>query len=160
MDIYKVTFFGHRDFCIDRKVEERLYSLVGELIRTKEYVEFYIGRNGDFDIFAASVIKRAQNAFGHENSALILVLPYKNKDVEYYEKYYDSVIIPECVEKVHPKGAIAKRNKWMAEESDLVICFVERESGGAYAALKYALESGRKMVNLAADSFVRQEFLT
>ena len=160
MNIYKVTFFGHRDFCIDRKVEERLYSLVGELIRTKEYVEFYIGRNGDFDIFAASVIKRAQNAFAHENSALILVLPYKNKDVEYYEKYYDSVIIPECVSGKHPKGAINVRNKWMAEESDLVICFIERESGGAYAALKYALESGVKIINLAADSFVRQEFLT
>ncbi len=160
MDIYKVTFFGHRDFCIDRKVEERLYSLVGELIRTKEYVEFYIGREGGFDIFAASVIKRAQKVFGHENSSLTLVLPYPAKDIEYYGQYYDGVIIPECVEKVHPKGAITRRNKWMAEESDLLICFVERESGGAYTVLKYASVSGRKIINLAADSFIRQRFLT
>ncbi len=152
MNVYKVTFFGHRDFCIDRKVEERLYSIIGGLIRTKPNVEFYIGRNGDFDIFAASVIKRAQKAFGHENSSLTLVLPYAAKDIEYYETYYDNVMIPECVEKVHPKSAITRRNRWMADECDLLICYVEHDSGGAYTALKYASESGKGIINLAADA--------
>ena len=69
--------------------------------------------------------------------------------MEHYEKYYDSVIIPECIAKTHPKGAITKRNRWMIEQADLFICFVEHEEGGAYTALKYAKKLGKKIINLA-----------
>lgn len=152
MDIYNVTFFGHRNFCIERKTEERLYAIVRDLILTKPYVDFFVGRNGDFDIFAASVVKRAQNAFGHDNSSLTLVLPYAQKDIEYYAQYYDNVMIPECIEKTHPKGAITKRNRWMAEACDLFICYVERESGGAYEAMKYAERIGKNIIDLAYEA--------
>lgn len=150
MNIYKVTFFGHRDFYIDRAKEEKLFAIVRDLIQTKPYVEFFIGRNGEFDIFAASVVKRAQKAFGSENSSLTLVLPYKTKDIEYYERYYDSVMIPECVEGSHPKGAIINRNSWMVEKCDLLVCCVERE-GGAYNAMKYAKKLGKEIINLQVD---------
>lgn len=63
------------------------------MLRTKKYVEFYLGRNGDFDILAASVIKRLQKNYRNDNSALILVLPYPVKDYEYYEKYYDEMAV-------------------------------------------------------------------
>ena len=75
-EIYKVSFIGHRivdDFYF---VEEQLDRIIGELIRNKEYVEFYVGRNGDFDTMVASSIKRCQKRFGKENNSLILVLPY------------------------------------------------------------------------------------
>ena len=71
------------------------------------------------------------------------------KDIEYYEGYFDRVIIPECVGRTHPKGAITKRNKWMVEQADLLICYVERENGGAYAALKYAKALQKEIINLA-----------
>lgn len=56
-EIYRVSMIGHR-VVEDYGIEEKLYELFWELLRTKEYVEFYLGRNGDFDILAASVIKR------------------------------------------------------------------------------------------------------
>ena len=74
-EIYRVSMIGHR-VIEDYSVEEKLYELFRELLRTKEYVEFYLGRNGDFDILAASVIKRLQENYRNDNSALILVLPY------------------------------------------------------------------------------------
>ncbi len=69
--------------------------------------------------------------------------------MEYYEKYYDRVMIPESIGKTHPKGAITKRNRWMIEQADLLICYVEREEGGAYAAFKYAKKLKKQIVNLA-----------
>ena len=57
-EIYRVAFFGHRRIDNIRKIEEKLVPILNELILTKEYVEFYIGRNGEFDEFAATVIKR------------------------------------------------------------------------------------------------------
>jgi len=151
MDTYKVTLFGHRDLYISPNIEKKLYIILTDLIRKKPYIEFYIGRNGCFDIFAASIIKRAQRNIGHENSEMILTLYRTEKNIEYYEKYYDNVIIPECVSKVHPKGAITKRNKWMIEESNLLICYVKHKKGGAYTALKYATALEKDIINLATD---------
>ena len=93
-DTYRVVLFGHRDFYGHRTLDERLYPLLKDLIRTKPFVEIYIGRNGDFDIYAATVVKRVQDAMGKANSEFIYVLPYPEKDMEYYEAYYNNVMIP------------------------------------------------------------------
>ena len=137
MNIYTVCFIGHREIPDIRETEEKLQKVIEDLIRQKEYVEFYVGRNGDFDISVASAVKRAQNKCGHENSSLILVLPYKNKDIEYFKYYYDEVILPVSSD-THFKAAIKKRNEWMADNSDMLIAYVSKESGGAYEMLKYA----------------------
>ena len=150
---YRVVLFGHRDFFDYQTLDARLYSLFCDLIHTKPFLEIYIGRNGEFDIYSATVIKRVQKALGKENSELICVLPYPEKNMEYYEKYYDSVIIPECTEKSYPKAAIAKRNKWMVEQSNLFVCYVEREKGGAYTAMKYAKTLEKQIINLAAEKY-------
>ena len=90
MNIYKITLFGHRDFCA-------------------------------------------------------------TKNIEYFENYYDDVIIWEGEEKTHPKEAITKRNMWMVENSNLLICFVAHNSGGAYKAMQYANKLGIKTLNLFQD---------
>ena len=122
MDIYRVAFFGHRR--IDRlgEIEERLVPILKELILTKKYVEFYIGRNGEF---VASLIKRVQKQLDRGNSVMILTLPYTVKDIEYYTDYYDEIVIPDAIGKAHPKRAITLRNKWMVETCDLIICYIE-----------------------------------
>ena len=143
METYKIALFGHRDFSHHNELEACLYSFLRDLIQKGVYIEIYIGRNGEFDCFTASVIKRVQRGCGKENIEMNLVLPYRQKDMEAYERYYDNIIIPEILGVVHPKGAITERNKWMVEESDLLICFVEKEHGGAYNALKYANKLGK-----------------
>lgn len=149
---YKVVLFGHRDFYGHRTLDKQLYPLLEGLIRTMPFVEIYIGRNGEFDIYAATIVKRLQNTLGKENNELICVLPYTEKNIMYYEEYYDSVIIPQCVEKTHPKGAITKRNQWMVEQADLFVCYVEKKTGGAYRALEYAKKLGLRIINLADNS--------
>lgn len=144
--MYRVALFGHRDLTAHRDVEERLSAVLEQLFLRQERIEILIGRNGEFDIFAASVVKRFCK---HENVEMTLVLPYTHKDIMYFAEYYDSVQIPLCVEGVHPKGAITKRNQWMVENCDLVICYIERESGGAYRASKEAERLGKTVINLA-----------
>lgn len=64
MEIYRVSFIGHREVDDFFFVEDQVYSVVRELINTKEYVEFYVGRNGEFDTLVASVIKRVKREMG------------------------------------------------------------------------------------------------
>lgn len=147
--IFRISLFGHRHFSHYEALENHLYLILKKLMREKTFIEIYIGRNGDFDIYSATIVKRLQSEMGKDNNELVCVLPYIQKDINYYLEYYDNVIIPDCLEKTHPKGAITKRNKWMVEQSSLLICYIEKESGGAYTAFKYAKKLGKQIINLA-----------
>ena len=160
MDIFTVSLFGHRQIEDLRWLEARLISVVKDIMRAKPYVSFLLGRNGEFDEFAASVIKIAQREIGKEKSDITLVLPYRVKDLEHYEKYYDNVIVPEVVDGAHYKSAITLKNQWMVEQADLVIVYVAREEGGAARALKYAQKRNKPFFNLCAEepfSLARRE---
>lgn len=142
MEIYRVSFIGHREVEDFFFVEEQVYNVVADLISTKEYVEFYVGRNGEFDILVASIIKRVKKEIGEYNSSLILVIPYPVAEKEAYENYYDEVEYPIELHKVHYKSAITKRNEWLVENSDMVVAYVIRDYGGAAHCLKKAIEIG------------------
>lgn len=71
MDVFRVAFIGHREVDDFRLIEERLDEIIRNLIDTKEYVEFYVGRNGEFDIMVASAVKRAQRGYGNANNPRI-----------------------------------------------------------------------------------------
>ncbi len=142
MEVYRVTFIGHRVIDDINSVEARVEAIITRLLREHDFVEFYVGNHGDFDRLTASAIKRTQKRLGRENSSLILVLPYRNKDVEYYAQFYDDILFP-LDPSVHPKAAITQRNRWMVKQADLLIAYVEpNRTGGAAAALRYAEKEG------------------
>lgn len=146
-NIYRVVLFGRRDFDGYEILDTQLFELLKRIINEKSFVEIYVGRNGEFDIYAASVVKRVQRVIGKLNNELICVLPYSVRDIEYYDKYYDSVKICD-LKRCHPKCAITKRNRWLVEICDLVVCYIEREVGGAYKAVKYASKLKKKIIDL------------
>ena len=154
MDIYTVSLFGHRTIDDLRQLDNLLTPIIKKLVQTRLYVTFLIGRNGEFDEYAASVIKRVQKEVGKENNDMTLVLPYTVTDLKYYEEYYDNIVIPESVYGAHPKSAITLKNRWMIEQSDHVIVYVVRDTGGAYTAMKYAKKQNKDVVNLCTkESF-------
>ncbi|MBR1384230.1 MAG: hypothetical protein IJ555_10565 [Ruminococcus sp.] len=152
MEIYTVTFFGHRELSDPFAIEDWLEQLLREIIQTKEYVDFLVGRDGEFDQLVSSTIRRCKEKYGCGNVSHILVLPYERADYrdnrDSFEEYYDEVEISYESTQAHPKAAIFIRNKEMVDRSDMVICCVEHKYGGAYAAMRYAEKSGKKVINL------------
>lgn len=73
---YTVSFFGHRYIDNFRLAEERLTEIIRDLLLTKEYVEFLVGRDGDFDQIVSSTIRRVKRDYGEHNSAHVCILPY------------------------------------------------------------------------------------
>ena len=63
MNIYTVSFFGHRYISNMLNIEEKLIPLLRELIKTKEYIDFLIGREGEFDQIAARIIRKVCKKF-------------------------------------------------------------------------------------------------
>ena len=152
MDIYTVSLFGHRHIEQGALVEERLESLLYDLITGKEYVEFLIGRDGEFDLLASSVIKRCIKKYGSGNTSLVLVLPYMRAEYRDNEAaflaYYDEVEICEESARAHFKAAIQIRNRRMVDRSDLVVCCIQHQSGGAYKTVQYAQRLGKRVVEV------------
>ena len=115
MNIYTVSFFGHREVEKPTEIEKPLDNLLYDLITQKEYVEFLIGRDGEFDLLASSAIRRAVKNYSSGNVSFILVLPYMRANYRDNEQnfldYYDEVEICEESSSVHFKSAIQVRNR-------------------------------------------------
>lgn len=152
MNIYTVSLFGHRIISNTIAVDKALEQTVRELIETKEYVEFLVGRSGDFDILAASVIRRVQKELDRANSSLVVVLPYVTAEYreneESFNNYYNETEICEKSVQAHYKAALQIRNQCMVDRSDLVVSCIEHNSGGAFNAVKYAEKIGVRVVNI------------
>lgn len=157
MEIYTVSFFGHREVEGASNIESRLDWLLHDLITQKQYVEFLIGRDGEFDLLVASAIRRAVKQYGCGNTSLILVLPYMKAEYrdneQNYLSYYDEVEICSESSDAHYKSAIQMRNRSMVDRSDLVVCCIQHKSGGAYKTIKYALKHDKSVRDLA-DNFL------
>ena len=153
MDIYTVSFFGHREVERAVEIESKLDQLLHDLITQKQYFDFLVGRDGEFDLLAASSIRRAVKQYGCGNTSLILVLPYMKAEYrdneQSYLSYYDEVEICAESSEAHYKSAIQVRNKCMFNRSDLVVCCIQHKSGGAYKTVQYAEKQGKQVRNLA-----------
>ena len=153
MDIYTVSFFGQREVEGAAEIESRLERLLHDLITRKQYVEFLVGRDGEFDLLVASAIRRAVKQYGYGNTSLILVLPYMKAEYrdneQNYLSYYDEAEICSESSDSYYKSAIQVRNRSMVDRSDLVVFCIQHKSGGVYRTMQYAKKQGKQVRNLA-----------
>ena len=151
---YTVALFGHRQLAHALQVEQRLEEALRELLRTHAQVDFLLGRNGEFDLLAASVIRRVRRDFGERSATLTLILPYLTAEFRDNEagftRYYDAVEVFPAPPGLPQRACIPLRNRMMVERADAILCCVEHPRGGAYEAALYARELGRGVQSLGA----------
>ena len=146
------TFAGHREV-YQLKIDKAIGQAIDNLLQTDSEFIFYTGGMGDFDGKCASAVRAAKRKYPGKKIRLALVLPYMsnrlNTDKEYYQYYYDEIIIPAELAGVHYKAAITMRNRWLVDRVDCVIAYVYRDYGGALETVKYAQKQGKPVINLA-----------
>lgn len=152
LNTYTVAFFGHRYIDDPYKMEKSLEKNIRKLIDEYEYVDFLVGRNGDFDRYASSAVLRVQKNHRSDNSSLVLVLPYLTAEYvdnqRNFESYYGDIEISQAASEAHPKAAIRIRNREMVDRADLIICYIKHSYGGAYKTVQYALRKNKVVINL------------
>ena len=152
MEVFIVSFFGHRMVDNALGIENRLEQLIRTLLREHGYVEFLVGRDGEFDQLVSSAIRRCKREIRDNNSAHVWVLPYVTADFrdheDDYRVYYDEIEICNSAGR-HYKAAFQARNRNMVDRSNLVVFFVERHEGGAYQTMRYAMQQDKQYINLA-----------
>ena len=140
-----VAFAGHRYEWQSIGVEEKLLQVLEDLIN-KGYTVFYDGNYGAFDNKCRNAVLKLKNKYPHIK--LVLILTYYHHDKEKYPipSYYDDAILPE-LEDLHYKQKITKRNEWIIDNCDLLVCHIkETYKSGAYNTVKYAQKQNKPII--------------
>ena len=152
MNTFTVSFFGHRRIENALEIESRLEQLILTLLREHEYIEFLVGRDGEFDQIVSSTIRRCKREYRSDNCAHIWVLPYLTAELrdneESFRDYYDEIEVCEAAAGCHYKNAHQTRNRAMVDRSDLAVFCIQHECGGAWQTMKYAKKQGVPCINL------------
>ena len=152
MITYTVSFFGHRMIDNALEIENRLEQFIRTVLREREYVEFLVGRDGEFDQLVSSAIRRCKREYRSDNSAHIWVLPYLTAEFrdneESFRDYYDEIEVCEASAVGHYKNAYQTRNRAMVDRADLIVFCIQHESRGAWQTMKYAKKQGKTCINL------------
>ncbi len=137
------TFFGHRD-CPD-SIHPALQSQIEDLIVNHGVDLFYVGNQGQFDALVRRVLKELTVKYPHINYAVVLAyMPREGSDPADYE----DTMLPEGIEKVPPRFAIAWRNKWLLGQSDYIVAYVTHSWGGAAQFVEKARKLRKTVINL------------
>ena len=142
-----ITFCGHSQYTETKQDEEKIISFLSQTVGDRP-AELFLGGYGSFDAFALKCGKKYQKT--HPNTKLIFVTPYISANVR--KDVYDGIIYP-SLEKSPPKFAISHRNKWMVEQADFVIAYIDHSWGGAYQTYKHAKRKSKPLLNLTGKEF-------
>ena len=152
MNTYTVSFFGHRTIDTPLIIEQQLELLIRKLLQEKEYVEFLVGRDGEFDQIVSSTIRRCKRKYRSDNSAHVWVLPYPTAEFREHEdafrEYYDEIEICKYSSECYFKSAHQTRNRAMVDRSHLVVFCLQHKSGGTWQTMQYAGKQGASFINI------------
>jgi len=140
------SFFGHR--VVADKVFFGLYDEIEKHITKYKVNVFYVGGYGGFDNMVFDILYEMKEYYSHIKIYRILAYMPLEVNNKTYEKHYKTMF-PEGLELVPKKFAIVHRNRWIVNNSDYIIGYVQTSYGGAYEALKYAKRKNKKVINLA-----------
>lgn len=156
LNTFTVSFFGHRLIENPLCIEQQLETIIRKLLQEKEYVEFLVGRDGEFDQLVSPAIRRCKRTVRSDNSAHVWVLPYPTAEFrdneDTFRAYYDEIEICAVASGGHFKGAHQRRNRHMVDRSDLVVFYVRREGGGAWQTMRYAEKQGAACINIVGST--------
>lgn len=149
------TFAGHRRLAHD--IEDELRAQIHRAIAQDGVQEFWCGAMGEFDRLCARLVREAKAQ--HPHIRLMLVVPSVARAASAARHAYDDVLVPDVSDGAHPKQAITLRNRWMAEHADLLIAYVQRDHGGAYALTRWASKNKKPLRFIRENPEITQRLL-
>lgn len=139
-------FIGHRD--APEEIKPLLAAAVERHIVEYGVTAFIVGRYGSFDRLAAAAVIAAKKA--HPPISLTLLLPYHpaTHPIE-IPSGFDETCSPPNMERVPPRFAIVRANRYAVTQADFIIAYVNQMPSNARKVMCYAQQRGVRVENLA-----------
>ncbi len=139
-------FAGHREDWHCLGLEQKLFEVIESLIN-EGVTTFFDGYHGAFDVLCAGVVRQLKLKYKHIK--IIKVLSnYSIKKIKEDKPFYDEIILPP-IEKTYYKAKVEKRNEWMVDNAEVLVCHIENNfNSGAYNIVKYAKKKNKKVIEI------------
>ena len=145
-----VACFGHS--MVPGNILPLVQDTIRSLLADDPETEFLVGNQGQFDRIVYRVLKSLEKEF-HDIQYKI-VLAYMPGQKEEYQLYPpEKTYYPEGLELVHPKYAITKRNRWMVDQCDIVLCYITHSYGGAAQFVRKAERNHKIIINNVGNKY-------
>ena len=138
-----VTFFGHKD--TPKNIEPTLRTTLVDLIENHDATEFYVGNNGNFDTMVRRQLENLSQTYPITYNIVLAYIPTKKSEYD----SFTNTLLPEGIETIPKRFAISYRNKWMVEQSDVVVTYVTHSFGGAAQFKALAQRQGKTVIELS-----------
>ena len=138
------TFFGH--WFVPAEVKPEIEATIIDLIENHGVNKFYVGTHGAFDGMCFEILQKLSEKYDIDYKKVLSRVPVEKKD--YDDTDYSRAVVPHGIEKKPPRFGIDFRNRWMINQSDYVITYVNHLYGsGAAKYAKIAEQKGKKVIN-------------
>ena len=145
------AFTGHRKLAGTDFDELLLERVITNLVKNG-VKRFLCGMAVGFDLKAASIVIVLKRSYDIE---LVACLPCANQSERFSEKnkiLYDEIIAccDEVVvlEEAYTRGCMLRRDRYMVDNSDTLVCFLRKTSGGTYYTVNYAKSTNKKIIEI------------
>ncbi len=144
------SFTGHR-IMLDGFDEESLINLIKGAIKDG-YDTFLVGMALGFDTLCFKILEDLRQT---NDIKIIACVPCPDQDKSF--KGEDKIIYKNMIESADERVVLSerytpycmqKRNRFMVDNSSIVIAYVKRNYGGSYNTVKYAEKQNIKIVKL------------
>ncbi len=147
MILKSCVLLGHHD--CPESITQRLYDTIENIILQQNINAFYVGTHGNFDRLAYRVLCRLENKYPIK---INVVLAYLNTaKSSYYD--YRKTVFPNVLENTPARYAIVKRNNYMVDIADCLICYVNNSHSNAYTFAERAKRRNVRIINIGAYDF-------
>ncbi len=150
--MYSCCFTGHRN--IDGSVKEQLIPVLVEKIEQliNEGVAVFINGGAlGFDALSALAVLGLKNKY--PKIQLHIYVPHKGQSDKWNDdnqKVYEYILSRadevKILEDEYSSECMKDRNRRMVDDSDCVIAYVRKNSGGSYFTATYAKSVGKKVI--------------
>ena len=147
-----IAFFGHRHLW-GRNIRERLKKEIESNLCDE--LCCLVGTHGEFDNLVLSVCREIRKSYPLLKITVVFTSlnVLKKKQGELYstaDMYRDVKTIIYDIEEEHFKKQIEVSNRKMVDDSDIIICYVDKanKKSGAKKAINYAMRTGRQVINI------------
>ncbi len=139
------TFFGHRD--TPESIRYDLKQVLIDLIENKGVSVFYVGHNGKFDSMVLNELKLFSTVYRHIHYFVVIEdIPEGKID---FGVEAENLLLPDFIIGNTPKQfALDRRNGWMVNQSDYVVTYVRKATGGARKFKERAEKKNKTVINL------------
>ncbi|MDE7439833.1 MAG: SLOG family protein [Clostridia bacterium] len=145
------AFTGHRNLTNTDFDELLLERVVENLVKTGTK-RFLCGMAVGFDMKAAQAVISLKEKYEIE---LVACLPCANqserfsaKSKQLYEQLLSKCDEVSVLEPVYVSGCMHKRDRYLVDNSDILVSFLRKSSGGTHYTVNYAKKKDKKIIEL------------